>query len=74
MLLYVVSGVGGGDNSLVEQEITRLVLWERDEDILPEDKVPKGLFTREGATLSASHSRTECFAVQLVERYRAGDN
>ena len=30
--------VGGGDSGLVEQEGTRLVLGERDEDILPEDR------------------------------------
>ena len=40
MLLYVVYVVGGGDSGLVEEEITRLVLWERDEDILPEDNIP----------------------------------
>ena len=33
-------GVGGRDSGLVEHEGTRLVLGERDEDILPEDNVP----------------------------------
>ena len=35
MRIYVVHGVGGGDSGLVEQEITRLVVGERDEDIVP---------------------------------------
>ena len=35
-----MDGVGGGDNGLVEQEGTWLVLGERDEDILPEDNIP----------------------------------
>ena len=37
--VYVVHGVGGGDSGLVEQEGTCLVLWERDEDNLPEDNI-----------------------------------
>ena len=40
MRLYVVHGVGGGDSGLIEQEGTRLVFGERDEDILPEDNIP----------------------------------
>ena len=51
MRLYVVHGVGGGDSGLVEQEGTRLVLGERDEDILPEDDNPQSLLTREGDSL-----------------------
>ena len=35
MRVYVVHGVGGGDSGLVEQEITGLVVGERDEDIVP---------------------------------------
>ena len=40
MSLYVVHGVGGGYSGLIEQEGTRLVFGEMDEDILPEDNIP----------------------------------
>ena len=40
MRVYAVHGVGGENNGLVEQEGNRLVLGERDEDILPDHNIP----------------------------------
>ena len=65
MLLYVVYGVGGGDGGLVDRGLLGLSFG-------------KGMrisFLRIiSPRVSLPFSRTECFAVQLVERYRAGDN